>query len=118
MLEPLLGSVNRERVLMYLFTRREGYAREIARFFATNLDPIQKQLDKLELGGVLVSRMAGRTRLYTFNPRYPFLKELQSLLERGLSFYPPDQRESLVMVRRRPKTRTSRRLPDGPEPRG
>jgi hypothetical protein len=117
MLEPLLGSVSSERVLIFLFARKEGYAREIARFFATDLDPIQKQLDKLELGGVLVSRMAGRTRLYTFNPRYPFLRELQSLLERGLSFYPPEQRESLVMVRRRPNTRTSRRLPGGPEPR-
>jgi hypothetical protein len=118
MLEPLLGSVSSERVLMFLFARKEGYAREIARLFATHLDPIQKQLDKLELGGVLVSRTAGRTRLYTFNPRYPFLKELHGLLERGLSFYPPEQRESLVMVRRRPKTRTSRRLPDGPEPKG
>ena len=118
MLEPLLGSVSSERVLMFLFARKEGYAREIARFFAADLDPIQKQLEKLELGGVLVSRMAGRTRLYTFNLRYPFLKELHGLLERGLSFYPQEQRESLVMVRLRPKTRTSRRLPGGPEPRG
>ena len=118
MLQPLLGSVSSERVLMFLFARTEGYAREIARFFATDLDPIQKQLEKLELGGVLVSRTAGRTRLYTFNPRYPFLKELQSLLERGLSFYPPELRETLVMVRRRPETRTSRRSPGGPAPRG
>src|SRR3970040_1830136 len=97
MLEPLLGSVSSERVLMFLFARKEGYAREIARFFATDLDPIQKQLEKLELGGVLVSRMAGRTRLYTFNPRYPFLKELHGLLERGLYFYPAAQRDALLM---------------------
>ena len=88
MLEPILGSVSSERVLVFILARDEGYAREIARFFETDLDPIQKQLEKFELGGVMVSRTAGRTRLYTFNPRYPFLKELWSLLENDLSVYP------------------------------
>jgi len=58
MLEPLLGSVNRERVLSFLYARGEGYALEIARFFETDLDPIQKQLEQLEAGGVLYSRLA------------------------------------------------------------
>ncbi|MBL7161731.1 MAG: winged helix-turn-helix transcriptional regulator [Anaerolineales bacterium] len=103
MLEPLLGSVSAERVLIFLLARDEGYAREISRFFDTDLNPIQKQLEKLELGSVLVSRTAGRTRLYLFNPRYPFLNELMSLLEKALSFYPEDVRESLMMNRRRPR---------------
>jgi len=103
MLEPLLGSLNCERVLVFILARKEGYAREMARFFETDLDPIQKQLDKLELGGVLVSRAAGRTRLYEFNPRYAFVKELQQLLQKALSFYPAEDRERLVMVRRRPR---------------
>lgn len=105
MLESLLGSVSIERVLIFILARNEGYAREISRFFETDLDPIQKQLEKLELGGVLVCRTAGRTRLYTFNPRYPFLNELKSLLEKALSFYPEEERENLVMVRRRPRRR-------------
>ena len=50
MLEYLFGSVNRERVLLFLYSRNEGYAREIARFFKTDLNPIQKQLEKLEGG--------------------------------------------------------------------
>jgi hypothetical protein len=105
MLEPILGSINSERVLVFIATRDEGYAREIARFYETGLDPIQKQLDKLETGGVLVSRTAGRTRLYTFNPRYPFVDELTALLEKTLGFYPEDLRERLVMSRRRPRRR-------------
>ena len=44
MLVPILGSLSSERVLIFILTRREGYAREIARFFETDLDPIQKQL--------------------------------------------------------------------------
>ena len=105
MLEPILGSTSSERVLIFVLARKEGYAREIARFFETDLDPIQKQLEKLELGGVLVSRTAGRTRLYEFNPRYPFLKELRGLLEKALSFYTDEERERLLMNRRRPRRR-------------
>ena len=56
MLETIIGSVSRERVLIFLLARNEGYAREIARFFDTDLFPIQDQLDKLETNGVLVRR--------------------------------------------------------------
>lgn len=105
MLTSILGTENSERVLMFLLTRNEGYAREIAQLFDTNLYAIQRQLDKLEAGGVLVSRTAGRTRLYQFNPRYPFLNELRQLLEKAFSFYPPEVRETLLMNRRRPRKR-------------
>ena len=103
MLESLLGSVNRERVLLFLLARREGYAREIAGFYETGLSPVQNQLEKLEYGGILVSRPVGRTRLYNFNPRYAFLPELKALLEKALSFYPEEERERLLMVRKRPR---------------
>ena len=105
MIEVLLGSKNAERVLLYIFTREEGYAREIASFYNTDLKPIQMQLDKFEKGGVLVSRSIGRTRPYEFNPRYPFLNELKALLEKALSFYPAKETEELQMNRRRPRAR-------------
>jgi hypothetical protein len=105
MIEAILGSVSCERVLVFICARKEGYAREIARFYETDLAPIQKQLDKLELAGVLASRAAGRTRLYSFNPRCAFLKEISTLLDKIISFLPPDERERLVMVRRRPRRR-------------
>ena len=105
MLEPLLGSVNAERCLLFILARDEGYASEIARFFDTDLYGIQKQLDKLETGGVLASYKAGRTRLYRFNPRYSFLRELRALLDKALGFYPADEQERLRVVRRRPRRR-------------
>jgi len=105
MIEVLLGSKSAERVLIYLFTREEGYAREIASFYNTDLKPIQMQLDKFERGGVLVSRSIGRTRPYEFNPRYPFLNELKALLEKALSFYPAKEQEELQMNRRRPRAK-------------
>jgi predicted transcriptional regulator len=105
MLKPLLGSESSERVLMFILAREQGYGAEIARFFMTKLYSIQKQLDKLELGGILVSQTAGRTRLYSFNPRYSFLNELKALLSKALSFYPEAEREKLLMNRRRPRRR-------------
>ena len=105
MLEAILGSSSGEKVLMFLFARDEGYAREIARFFDTDLTPIQKQLEKLENGGVLVSRSVGKTRLFSFNPRYAMIDELRALLKKTLEFYPDDLRERLVMARRRPRRR-------------
>ena len=105
MLEPLLRSVNAERCLLFILARGKGYASEIARFFDTDLYGIQKQLDRLESGGVLASYKEGRTRLYRFNPRYSFLRELSALLDKALGFYPPDEQERLRVVRRRPRRR-------------
>ena len=103
MLEPLLASTNCERVLIFIAARDEGYLREIANFFQTSPAPLLKQLEKLEAGGVLSCRSVGRTRLYSFNPRYTFLKELKALLDKALSFYPDDLRTALLMSRRRPR---------------
>jgi hypothetical protein len=105
MLEPLFGSKGSEKVLIFIVARSEGYAREISQFFDMDISTVQNQLDKLELGGILVSITKGRTRLYTFNPRYPFLKELKLLLDKALTFYPEDEREKLVLDRRRPRRR-------------
>ena len=105
MLAPLLGSKGSEKVLIFIAARGEGYAREISQFFDMDISTIQNQLDKFELGGILASSTKGRTRIYTFNPRYSFLKELKQLLDKALSFYPTDEREKLLMERRRPRRR-------------
>ena len=106
MLSCVFGSVSCERVLMFVCFREEAYAAEIARFYETDISPIQKQLKKLEEGGVLVSRPVGRTLLYMFNPRYPFLPELKKLLEKSLKFYKEEDRDALLKNRRRPRRRS------------
>lgn len=103
MIELLLGSVNKERVLLFLQARKQGHAREMARFFECGLAPVQRQLDTLERSGILISSLVGRTRLYTFNPRYPLLNELAALLEKALMFYPEEERARLLMERQRPR---------------
>jgi DNA-binding transcriptional ArsR family regulator len=105
MIEALLGSINKERVLVYLFANGTGYARAIADHFGTNLRNIQVQLDNLEAGGILVSRQEGRTRLYEFNPRWPLRVELIALIRRLLEFYPQDEAQRLLGARKRPRRR-------------
>lgn len=103
MLARLLGSVNKERALVYLAARGRGYAREIARFYSAPLFPVQNAMEKLEEAGVLVSRSVGSTREYEFNPRYPARVELKSLLDRALALYPAELRDELLLARSRPR---------------
>jgi len=105
MLEDLFGSINKERILVYLTARGEGYPRAMAQFFDTNLRNIQVQLDNLEAGGIVVSRQEGRTRLYSFNPRWPMRAELIALIDRVLEFYPAEERKRLLGGRKRPRRR-------------
>lgn len=110
MLEPLLESSAKERILLYLHTHGESYPREIARSAGLNVNAVQYQLTKLETGGVLYSLLKGRIRLFGFNPRYPFLKELKALLGKALTFVPEDEAERLYRPRMRPR-RTGKPLP-------
>ena len=46
------------------------------------LSEVQKQLAKFEQAGIVVSRMVGSARMYTWNPRDRALESLRSLLRR------------------------------------
>ena len=103
MLQALLGSTTRERVLMFILARERGYGTEISQFYDVDVAPVQKQLERLETGGVLVCERVGRTRVYSFNPRFPFRTEVLALLSKVLNFYPAEVRSRLVVNRRRPR---------------
>jgi len=103
MLEAIFGSKCREQVLQYILANDSGYATEIKNFYKIGLDPVQKQLEKLEYGGVLVSKTVGKAVVYSFNPRYAFLEELKALLLKAREFYKPELKEQLIMSRKRPR---------------
>jgi DNA-binding transcriptional ArsR family regulator len=110
MLEALLESTTKEKILLYLYTHGESYPREIARSLDLYVTAVQYQLIKLENAGVLYSRLRGRIRLFGFNPRYPFKKELEALLDKALSFVAGEELEKLYRPRLRPR-RTGKPLP-------
>jgi len=103
MLEPLFDSPAKEKALLAIQARGESYPRELARIFGLPVYTIQYQLRNLERGGVLYSRLRGRTRLYGFNPRYPFRKELLALLEKARDFYIAAERPAWLEPRLRPR---------------
>ena len=103
MLEVLFGSKNRELTLQYLLVFKEGYAREIARYFDVSLPSIQNQLKHFENSGLALSKMSGRTKVYFLNPRYAFLEELTALLNKAKEYYKPELKEKFEMQRKRPR---------------
>ena len=104
MLEGVFGNATAEKVLLYLEQFEEGYALGIARAFDNlPVSMVQRQLERLEAAGVLVSKLQGRTRVFTWNPRFAFKTELRALLRRALKLLPAAERERYFVARRRPR---------------
>ncbi len=103
MLEALFGNRTATKVLLYLENYEEGYGKAIAETFSLPLNAVQNQLQKLEEGGILVSQLKGKTRMYTWNPRNPFLKEIRALLEKSFEYLPEDEIKAYYRQRMRPR---------------
>lgn len=105
MLEYLFGNKNVEKILIYLCLHEKANATELSRAFDSALDPIQKTLRKLEEGGLLASFLEGRTRVFQWNPRYPFLEEIQALAKKAYDFLPSDIQETRYQSKKRKRPR-------------
>jgi len=103
MLEKLFGNVTLEKVLFYIYNYDEGYAQRISDTFDISLNMVQAQLVKLEAGGILASSLKGKTRMYQWNPRYPMLKELKTLLSKAMEYLPESEIKKYYRIRTRPR---------------
>ncbi|HUP57468.1 MAG TPA: ArsR family transcriptional regulator [Bdellovibrionota bacterium] len=103
MLKALFGNETCEKILLYLQAYQSGYASAIAGTFSFNLRRVQLQLDRLERGGILVSRVIGNTRTYQFNPKWFFKRELEALLKKALSALSQEERNLYFTARTRPR---------------
>jgi DNA-binding transcriptional ArsR family regulator len=99
----LFGNETAAKVLLYLQQLESGYPRGIALALQIPLSQVQRQLERFEREGVVVSRVLGKTRLYQWNPRCGYLDELRSLLSRGIQMLPEQVRETFNGERRRPR---------------
>lgn len=109
MIESLLGNQTAEKVLLYIVNYGEGHTSGIAQTFGLPKSQVRKQLLRLEAGGVLVGRNIGNIRMFQFNPRCPFKKELEIFLEKILSLVSKVEQEKYYHQRRRPR-RTGKAL--------
>ena len=103
MLEGLFGNSVIEKIFFTLFVYGEGYPLGMAKTFDEPVNKFQQQLKRLEDSGIIVSRLVGKVRLYTFNPRYPFLDELKSLISRAYEYVPQNETELYYRKRTRPR---------------
>ena len=103
MLQAIVGSPTAEKVLLYLQNYEQAHGREIADTFGIAQSQVQKQLIKFEIGGVLASRLIGRTRLYRWNPRNPLVPALRELLGRALESLPTAEQQRYYRRRTRPR---------------
>jgi len=103
MLKAIFGSDKKGKILLYLYTNGESHPREIAKIFSFYLNGVQKHLLNMERDSILYSKFKGKVRLFGLNPRYPFKRELELLLEKILKFIPQEEKEKFYLPRLRPR---------------
>ena len=105
LLETVFGNRTAARVVAYIEQYAEAYASQIARAFGMPVSQVQKQLRRLEAGGLLVNKMQGRTRLYFWNPRAASVKGLRMVVSTEIAAFleSGDPLVETFLQRRRPR---------------
>lgn len=103
MLEAIFGNQTAAKIMLYLFHYGEIYANGVSRDMGITLSQVQKQLDRFEVAGLLVSKRMGTTRIYQFNPKLGVVKKVKDLIEDFYEAIPFQEREKLFSERRRPR---------------
>ncbi len=103
MLEGIFGNQTTEKVLLSLFHYGETYVAAIAKDFQIAENPVRAQLERLEQTGIIHSKLAGRTRLYLFNPKNPYTIALKELIRILYNAIPLKEKEQIFKVRRKPR---------------
>jgi hypothetical protein len=102
-LDSIFGNRSAAQVLLFLEAYGSGHASRIADTYAVSVNGIQRQLRRLELSGVLVSRPVGRSRIFEFNTRIPSVRNLRKMLAAELDLLPEAEAEAYYRQRQRPR---------------
>jgi DNA-binding transcriptional ArsR family regulator len=96
------GGQARTRVLVGLRLLESSFPRELSRVLAIPVSAVSRALAGLERDALVVGRQVGRSRVYTLNPGYFALAELEPYLRR-LADADADLRTTTSQLRRRPR---------------
>ena len=102
-LESIFGSASSTNVLLFLQNYGEGHASRMSKTFDVSVMGVQRQLRRFEENGILVSRMVGRSRVFTFNDRNPTVKNLREFLSLELELLPKSTTRKYFRERQRPR---------------
>jgi len=110
-LGELLGSRSAEAALLHLFHFGETYGRAVAADLGVSLDSVQRQLDRFERAGILVSKRQGRTLIYGWNPKSRFSSRLKDLVAAAYENIPLEHSARIFTERRRPRSKDKPVIP-------
>ena len=102
-LESIFGNKSAAQKLMFLQKYSEGHGNRIARAFAVSPTAIKRQLLRFENGGLLASRVVGKSRVFNWNPSSSAAKNLRMFLEAELEKLPKEVQQEFFRQRQRPR---------------
>ncbi|MEZ4873394.1 MAG: winged helix-turn-helix domain-containing protein [Bdellovibrionales bacterium] len=103
MLVEIFGNKTAAMVMLYLYHYGEAYPTGLAKDMGITLSQVQKQMDKFDQAGLLVSKKSGTVRIYQFNPKSPVARKVKELVKIFYDGMGIEEREKLFQVRRRPR---------------
>jgi len=102
-LDVVFGGRTAALVLLYLENYGDAHGNRIATTFGVPASMVQRQLRRLETGGLIVGRLVGRTRLFTWNPRSPTARHLRLFLRAELDSLPEEVLDRYFRQRNYPR---------------
>lgn len=92
MLFALFGNQTVQKILIFLFVNGKCHGTKLKRLLGLSLTPVQKALERLEKGGIVMSYCEGKTRVFLLNPAYPLAEELEQLLKKAYCLLTPEEK--------------------------
>jgi hypothetical protein len=93
MLDAIFGNENTQKVLLFLFIHKKCYGTQLQRFLQIPLTSLQYSLNRLEEGGIIVSHLDRKTKIYQRNLAYPLMSELEELLKKAYMLLPFEEQK-------------------------
>jgi len=103
MLNTILGNKSAQLIMLRLYKDKEVYAGGLAKDYGIGIKSMQNQLEKFEDANLLVSRLIGNLRLFTFNPQSSFVPPVKKLIEVEYNALSELDRSYVYPKRKRPR---------------
>ncbi|MCY4643167.1 MAG: winged helix-turn-helix domain-containing protein [Bacteriovoracales bacterium] len=104
MLDLILGSKTAQKIFLHLYHHGESYPSAVAKDMKISLGAVQKQFERFESAGIIISTLQGRTRLYRFNMKngavVTHFKAMVKIVYTSISL---KEKRKIFSVRRRPR---------------